>query len=430
MGRMRSRVRVVWLGVAALGVAILVACAAFDGAPAVGNDAGPEGGGFVEAGSDVAMPLKCAPGYADCNGDGKTCETHLLGNDPGNCGTCGRTCSACGAGCESATCTAGRCDAHLIASQQSSPGGIAVDDAGIYWVTSGPDGGIVGAAHDGTPTIAIADPNARRVAVDDEAIYWTSDRTGVKRAARTCDASDCIETVVLMGHELGIAVDGTRVYATGGQNNTNGGYVATLRKDTFDAGAVILADNQGDPAEIAVDDASVYWTMGAGYQESLMPNARGAQRRAKTPTCTFAQDCNAQRLLRAPVALGIAVDDKNLYLANNDADAGAILRLSKLPTDAGTFETIASGQRSPTALAADDRYVYWVNSVPTGRAGSVMRIARDGSCPAGLPCPEVLVAPGGAAADIPSSIVVHGKSVYFTTAGFGTNNGAIWKIAK
>ena len=95
-----------------------------------------------------------------------------------------------------------------------------------------------------------------------------------------------------------------------------------------------------------------------------------------------------------------------------------------------TFETIASGQPSPTAVAVDDRYVYWVNGVPTSRGGSVMRIARDGSCPAGLPCPEVLVAPGSVASDVPSSIVVHGKSLYFTTAGFGTNNGAVWKIAK
>ena len=134
--------------------------------------------------------------------------------------------------------------------------------------------------------------------------------------------------------------------------------------------------------------------------------------------------------MTAPTLYGIAVDDAHLYLATNDANAGTILRLPKVATDAGTFDTIATGQKCPWAIAVDDRHVYWVNRVTTTRAGSVMRVARDGSCPAGLPCPEVLVGPGVPASDVPSGMVLLGNSIYFTTSGTGPNNGAVWKLAK
>jgi hypothetical protein len=330
----------------------------------------------------------------------------------------------------------GRCDAVLITAQESSPSAIVTDAVGVYWVNGLPNGGLSGAQHGGAARRLVNDPNALRVAVDDNAVYWTSAESGfgaIRRALRGCDASpDCIESLPMSDRIFGIVVDATHIYFTAGQGNTNGGYVGALTKDApLDAGFAFLAVNESNPVEIAVDDTSVYWTMSAGYNEFDQPNVQGAQRRAKTPSCTFTQDCIPQRLLRAPTWLGIAVDEKSLYLAISETNAGSILRVPRVPKeDAGSFDTIASGQPSPAAIAVDERFVYWVNRGAGSRTGSVMRIARDGSCPAGLPCPEVLIAPGSAASDLPSGIALHQKTIYFTTAGVGANNGAVWRIAK
>jgi hypothetical protein len=109
--------------------------------------------------------------------------------------------------------------AFVLASGQSFPNGIAVDDTSVYWTNSAKDGGVMKINVGGGTPEALADN---------------------------------------LGQPFGIAVDDTSVYWT---NQDDG----TVRKVPLDGGAqVTLATGQAKPYLIALDATCVYWTNALG----------------------------------------------------------------------------------------------------------------------------------------------------------------------
>jgi len=92
------------------------------------------------------------------------------------------------------------------------------------------------------------------VAVDDAFVYWTSDVGTVRSLAK--DQIGGMATDLATGQYLptDLAVSATAVLWT----NANDGTIRSLPKRGGDA--TVLADQQQDPERIAVDDDGVYWT--------------------------------------------------------------------------------------------------------------------------------------------------------------------------
>ena len=101
---------------------LLVATACGDSAHVggVAPDAVVHGDASTDSGAS-----SCSPPMLMC---GSVCTN--LANDPNNCGTCGHVC-----GCGSTTCTAGMCDAHVLADQQGDPVTLALNNGVLYWGT-------------------------------------------------------------------------------------------------------------------------------------------------------------------------------------------------------------------------------------------------------------------------------------------------------
>jgi hypothetical protein len=125
----------------------------------------------------------------------------------------------------------------------------------------------------------------------------------------------------------------------------------------------VLATDIRYPADIALDEDSVYFTSGrhSGLVQSV-PLKGGA---VKTIT-------SGQLDPR-----GIAVDEKYVYwvTVGQLPAEGTVMRSDKRVRGAPQF--LAFGQRKPLAIAVDDRFVYWVSQGDGGKAnGGVYRVPK------------------------------------------------------
>lgn len=205
----------------------------------------------------------------------------------------------------------------VVASQQFSPSGVAVDAANVYWTTYGewfmsgtPKGTVMKASLETGVVTMIADnrTGAGAIAVDATAAYWSESGGG-----DTTGGTDAVMKALLAG-----------------------GSPVTLHV-AFPYGSI--------PYLIGIDGSSVYYRDG-GLRK--VPLSGG----------------NVTTLLSAFPALAEArVDGAHVYWVGS----GAIMRMS---VDGGPQTAIVTGDQ-PSALAVDQTHLYWSNA-----QGAVMTLAK------------------------------------------------------
>jgi hypothetical protein len=355
--------------------------------------------------------------------------------DPHNCG-------ACGVDCEGGACEDGACvplAPGLLATAQSLPTAIAIDDANVYWAVSEASFGdsILKCAKTGcgnAPEIVArgrwgSPPN---LVVRANRLYW-----GGSSALYECATSGGAVTVdSVSGGAVGtVAVDsqGNVFFVNQGQASVNevgpdlrGGTQLTLLGNPGDGGLANLG-------AIAIDATTLFAVSTFG---------------AQLAACDLS-DCEATAVVREVSQFTgssfffsfFAFDAFNVYVVAGIAAqirSGSILSVprSGLSPFAGSgFDmatTLVSSVSAPTAIAADGTSVYFADRGDvTGSGAGASGVGRIGKCPV-AGCNGAAVIIKDYVSD-PAGIAVDSTNVYFTqqNLSFGTsNNGTVSVLAK
>jgi hypothetical protein len=328
----------------------------------------------------------CAQPAPDCQSGTCTCLETVCGGSCIDPKTDGHNCGACGHDCQGASCQAGACQPTALASNLSSPWGIAVGGGNVYWTNVG-DGTVMTlpAIGGGTPTtLATAQSTPRSIALDAANAYWV-DSDPTMGMVMQCALGGCggapVAIVSGQGAPWGVAVDATSVYWTAGS--------AVERSLFADAGAVPVGTDAKTAYPIAVDGVCAYWADSVG---SVLKCAVGG---CSSPTALWSSP------LPIAAAYGLAIDAGNVYWTNSAT--GTVSVVSK----SGTGMTVlAAGQKSPFGIAVDATNVYWANNGD----GTLMKVALRGGA-------AVVMASGQSG---PTGVAVDAADVYWTNQTGGT----------
>jgi len=298
---------------------------------------------------------------------------------------------------------------------------------------SGPvNGGCPSPAKPGTtPTLLGQTMSAAFIAVDCSTLYVAPYEVGVVTAFSLADGSSRTLNPVAA---TTLAIDATRVYSvspSGG--NEPQGLVIACPKTGCGAGYTTLASGQTGVWGVAVDDASVYWTvqgpsasvlkapLSGGPPVTLVADGGGANVVAVAGGNVFYAGINSGSggsalLMSVPVAGGsptvwftpttgnsveaLATDADNVYWATTD---GLVYELPLVP---GPRVTLASGQgNGVSTIATDAQYVYWGTS-----AGDLVKAPIGGGKLTTLASGQTPV----------TSVAVDTDNVYWSSFGAGT----------
>ena len=252
----------------------------------------------------------------------------------------------------------------LLASGQSSPASIAVDDTDVYWLNAGTepvryiDGTVMKTSKNGGEIVTLATGQAfpGSIALDETSVYWSVyDPTNVAALVKMPKAGGTPTTIVSGQLDVaGVVVSAGSAYFT-----DNG-----VMKVPVDGGApATLTGTDYNLHGLAANDAGVFFTdelVGAVLRVGLDGGA----------TTTLASD--------AGLLSDIAVDAVHAYWLTVVGDAGAIVRAPLLGgRGRGPSVTLATTSGSPFALAVGTEGIYWQNGgAPTGVA--LMKVPKDG----------------------------------------------------
>lgn len=338
---------------------------------------------------DAGSP--CSATQVDCDGDlGNGCEANLT-TDGANCGACGHDCL--GGGCKDA-----RCLPVTLASGQSVPSVLAIDDSFVYWTNQIDNGALMRIAKKGgTPeVVATGALPPGGVAVDATSIYWSEfgsggsvwklDKSGVGDGGTPIALANGQATsgsVALDSDHVYWTTPGTirRVLKSGGPVDTlassqlqPGGLVAELGwvfwtnigggtvvgQDFVDGGIHVIAAGQNYPVGLAADFGNLYWANYLPDQDGGAPRVMSIAKANQTVPVVLADQQSGP--------LAVAQFGLHVYWTNNVS--GTIMRVPKV---GGTVETLATGQGAPAGMAVDATAVYWVNRDD----GTVMALRKD-----------------------------------------------------
>jgi hypothetical protein len=223
---------------------------------------------------------------------------------------------------------------------------IAVDKGAVYWADQGAstsDGTVARVAKSGGPKVVLAAKQAQPggVAVDDKGVYWGASAGGqVLRAAKVGSAAAPV-TVAAALVPLAVAVDGSGIYwtcATGQVQRTAkpGAPVVTIAAEELPARALLL------------DKGSLLWAASA-WTTSPNNAIRRLPRGGKEPVALGTQ-------LEPPV-FNLAVDGSNVYYANGAA--GTLMKVSK---EGGAPKQLYA-RPGIRHVVVDESFIYFTNSL-------------------------------------------------------------------
>lgn len=271
----------------------------------------------------------------------------------------------------------------------SSSSTVAGGDAGTPGATDASEG-VPPPARDPSPptsqpTVVISSlTNPVCVAVDAVNVYWGEGNGGFRRAkAGGATASlksgggaltDCV--IDTLGF---YALEQSQVFRT-----PKSGTSATVLGYGFASGQQVA---------VSANPAVVFWTNPADGTVSFCDHVTSGC----TPSIALGVLAKDQG-----TSYGITSDGATIYWTNRGD--GRVMRAPADPNAGGPAQ-VAAGQSSPSGVAVDERYVYWVN-----QAGTLMRADKEGRDPRTL-----AVGPAGAEA-----ITLDATSIYWVTAGAGT----------
>jgi hypothetical protein len=153
-------------------------------------------------------------------------------------------------------------------------------------------------------------------------------------------------------------------------------------------GFTVLAQNQGEPAQVVVNATHVFWANGA------YPPYGAVMRLDKSMLGT------------APVAIsnseadpvGLALDATSVYWINRTFSTPGTVR--QAPLLGGSVATLASNEANPSHIVLANGYLVWTDSGVPGTSGSVVKRSLAGGAPTTLVTnvsPEFIVADATAA---------------------------------
>jgi hypothetical protein len=370
-----------------LGASALVGCASILGAPDLTYDpnatAGSDGGGASSGGADGS-----SGGVDGSSGgaDGAGCAADV--------NTDGKNCGRCGHDCLGGTCTAGACDPVTLAQALNQPGGIALDDANVYFATAVSTAGAtysspLGVAVDGTTlyiaayagslggiftcSLASCDATLKRltataydrfVEVANSSIYFTTE-SDVRRMQPDGGAEVAIGSAT---QPYALAVDATHVYFTSGQSQ--------LQRVQIDGGAQMDVGALTSPTNVsfvAVDSDHYYWAF--TDQATTKGQVLGGAKSAAVASLSFTST--------GEDSLGVASDDVNVYWANggtyNGSAAngdGQLLTCPKAGCN-GAPRVLAKQLSGAGQIRTDANAIYWVEyGGGAAGAGRVRKVAK------------------------------------------------------
>ncbi len=377
----------------------------------------------AEAGVD-AQPDACA---TTCSGKCVDLQT-----DKSNCGACGRTCEV--------GCSAGVCQATVLATGLGAPHGILVNGASLYVANNGSINVQILSKIDGTglKNFATSQLLPDRLATDGTTLFWTNDSNNPHPAsgqieeeafAQTCCNCQTNATFCYLVQDLpapyGIAVQGGNIFFTTTAQTNNAGsgcptdawvssvlscptYGCATTACNASGGPVVLASNQTKLGGIAADATNIYWAdTGAGVVRFCpQPSCTGGPKTFATGTAPF----------------DVVSDGKTVYFT--DRGAGTV---NACPTTgcSGSPTVLMKGITDPLLVAVDAAAVY-VTSYASGAAG------KGSIAGCALPCTSgaTTIATG---LDAPYGVTLDSTYVYWTeegSAGTASTDGVVSKIKR
>lgn len=304
-----------------------------------------------------------------------------------------------------------------LAAGQHHPTSLVLAEGYVFWTNAGDQGAANGSVKrvptsGGTPFRIAAEqafPSALAVESGDSNsadVYWINEDTNVVSFAFS-GGGDIGVLVATTGARHGLAIDHGEIFWA-----TESGQVRSATTEGTEG--ALLAQNQGEPARIAVDDTGVYWTNRA---DGTVRKAVKGGDSLSAPQIAWGQT--------RPIAL--AISDTHVYWLNqgtleNGYKDGAVMRVVRTGTSVETGdepELIAESKSLPYAIAIDVKHVYWTTLLD----GAVWRAPIGGGAPIIL-------------ADLqsnPIGIAVDDVMVYWANAGtsaMGHKDGAIMKVKK
>ncbi len=298
-----------------------------------------------------------------------------------------------------------------LADGQRDPNHIAVDESGVYWLTTK---AVMRVSKDGgTATeLAPAKGGGNALLLDGDAVYALTWDGGIMVPKKGGAAEKLPKGV------KPAALDAANFYWMGLETGpkTIEGRSGTIESAPRAGGASrTLAKGQFSPKQIAVDASGVYWvcagTSGNGYADGFVLGIKPAGGKPFF---------NVDKLLTSN-AHSILTDAENVYwLSDGEVgkDNGAVAKASK---SGGSATVLAQGIPFAAAdFAADDSALYWVSTGKKGTStGAVWRVAKSGGTPTAVVANR----------SFPYSITVDEKWIYWTEMP-DAESGAVWKIAK
>jgi len=232
----------------------------------------------------------------------------------------------------------------VLASGQDHPWAIALDDANVYWTTTGTTGGIFTVPKAGGEAIMLASGRGKPlwIAVDATNVYWTSSDQGTVMALPKAGGTP---VTLASGRTMpeGIAADAQYVYWV---EDTTMGMVT--RVPIAGGTPELLADQQTDPIVIAVDGSGAYWIDNfSGDVDTVGPMPPSL-------VTTLAMSGSSA----FPSGMAISAQSVFWTTQGTNQSTGQVLQVAK---SGGAKSVLADGEDFPGALATDGGTLYWLN---------------------------------------------------------------------
>jgi hypothetical protein len=353
--------------------------------PPPAPDASLDGG--AEAGSDAGDVDACPPHSARCGGDAQGCGTDLDAN-PHHCGACGHDCLG-------GSCAGGACQVVDLLTASPLEGfqkALTVDASNVYWslvrAFGATQSGIYACPLSGcvnqSPTVLLSNiGEPQSLTLNGGVIYW-SDGSGSRTVL--CPPSGCGQSPTACAVDQpapGVTLtDGVNLYwsdqGTAAASSTDGRIMkASIANPSQCGAAETLAAPPRRPADLALDRSTLYWVI----DPSTPATADGTLFSCPTSGCNQTPTTLVSGILRPA---SIAARGGSVFWASDSTHTsdghcnvdGAVYACTNCK---GTPKSLLQNVSCPGHLAADDDYIYFIESDPNGFSSRVWRVHPDGS---------------------------------------------------